>query len=219
MTATITINGTLILINFIIGFLLGRKLASKKGVDKKVKKSETSDPMDIFFHPGDALKEFEPIKSYCEEYDKDRDTEDALKIAILRNLIDNGYPYADGSQSIRNSSKLPNLLELQNIIKLKPIIKEIEDQYKRFEEVRDKTNAEKDLIESFVNKVLKKLKEDLEMQDLAISRGVYSSKFPKSALYDLLSSPEAKGIVERCINDVLKDSNNDLTVGNNNGQE
>lgn len=179
----------------------------------RAKKSETPElpRYDEIAIPADAIKEFEPIKTHIIELRKAERIRDAIHRAILKNLQDNGYvlrckdPWRQyGSDEL----ELPDLLELQNIISLKPVIEVIEDQYKRFEEATDKADKEQEFTGHLILKVMSKLNMDLEMQK-QISKKFGNKKLISSELYELLVSPEAKKIVERCISEVINGSDND----------
>lgn len=171
----------------------------------KESKSDLTDFGDLFTLPSDAVKEFEPLKSHLEVMKKCERTRDALYRAILRNLEDNGYyEYAHPAQSVRHYKSLPTLLELQNIWKFKPFIKELEDQYKRFDDAENTYDAEHEWVAVRILRVTDKLRKDQEFKDLVSSRGIDNSKHRNRDLHDLIRSSEAKGIVERVIEEVLR---------------
>lgn len=203
--------------NFQIGLIVGAVIALIFIVLYRIKecrkksKSDLMRSVDRYYIPSDALKDFEPIKSHIEKMDKAERMKEALYNAIQRNLVDNLYiprPRYPWMQTSACRFELPDLLELQNVISLKPIIKELEDQYQRFEEARDTFNLEFDFTSNLILKVMNKLKDDQAFNDLASVRGVYNSECPNKSLYELIKSNEAKGIVERCI----KESQVNLTT-------
>lgn len=123
----------------------------------------------------DKLKKIEPIKSHIDSRDEAERTRDALHDSIIRNLLDNGFiPRVKGLlavdmrwlleegstrlQTVLKRFQLPDLLELQNTLKLKPIIKDLEDQYKRYEEAVNRAEAEQKLL----HKVFIRLREMAE---------------------------------------------------------
>lgn len=176
----------------------------------RVKNTEDTEPLDynlkeLLTFPSNAIKEFEPIKSHIAVLRYSERCRDALHSAILKNLLDNGYVHTcKDPWRQAGRSDLPDLIELQNIITLKPVIEVIEDQYKRFEEARDKADKEHEFAANLIIKVMEKLKMDQEIQSLVYARGIDKSVHRNTELYKLLSSPEAKEIVERCIAEVLK---------------
>jgi hypothetical protein len=209
-TISITINGTLILINLIIGFILGFeygswKYGTRKREDKKSKKSEPdvlTNYEELFINPIDALKEFEPIKSHVDECNKARKTCQVLNKAIRTNLSDNGY-------IMKGHKPLPELTELQNIIRLKPIIKDLEDQYKRLEEATATCEVESKWTAFALRSVMTKVMDDPEIKRLVSERGIEKSEHHNRDLYELLKSHEAEEVIEKCITEYAGSANND----------
>lgn len=140
----------------------------------------------------DLLKESEPIKSHYEEYEKARATSIALKKAIIRNLVDNEYSYGD-LNGPRLFHLLPDLIELQNTLKLRPIIKEIEEQYKKYEEARAVAVAESKWLDDIIPLIIKRLQVNESFERL-IKEGGHTPKEANTIMTDYFSENGKKFI-------------------------